>query len=72
MPHIEIRMYPGRSPERKAALAEKLCLACAEALSLPRSEVSVSVADVKPEDWDAAVSHIPEEEMFIEAGEPCR
>ena len=65
MPHIEIRMYPGRSRELKEALAEKVCAACAEALSLPRSEVSVSVTDVAPASWAGAVAHIPDADMFI-------
>ncbi len=65
MPHIEIRMYPGRSRELKEVLAQKVCLACAEALSLPESEVSVSVTDVPPENWADAVAHIPDPDMFI-------
>lgn len=65
MPHIEISMYPGRSRELKQALAEKVCLACAEALALPKSEVSVSVKDVAPENWAAAVAHIADADMFI-------
>ena len=68
MPHIAVSMYPGRNDGIKKALAEKLQTAIIEELGVSEDVVSVSIADVKPEDWDDAMKSIPQKDMFIRAG----
>ena len=46
MPHIAISMYPGRSREEKAALAEKVRALVSEELKKDPKVVTVSVHDV--------------------------
>lgn len=46
MPHIAISMYPGRSREEKAALAEKVRTLVSEELKKDPKVVTVSVHDV--------------------------
>ena len=73
MPHITVKMYPGRSDEIKRAFAEKLVEATSEALSVPKSGVSVSVVDIPRDEWDELVTK-PEiearpSEVYIRPGE---
>ena len=51
MPHIAISMYPGRSREEKAALAEKVRTLVSEELKKDPKVVTVSVHDVPAEKW---------------------
>lgn len=65
MPHITISMYPGRSKEIKEALANQLSKTLMETLGVGPEVVSVSIHDVKPENWGGFMDSIPEEELFI-------
>lgn len=51
MPHIIVKLYPGRSDEQKSRLAEKLAQDLSEIADCKLSAVSVSVEEVAPEDW---------------------
>ena len=53
MPHIAISMYPGRSREEKAALAEKVRTLVSEELKKDPKVVTVSVHDVPAEKWQS-------------------
>ena len=72
MPHIAISMYPGRSREEKAALAEKVRALVSEELKKDPKVVTVSVHDVPAEKWQeeyirkihACNDAIPGEERF--------
>lgn len=67
MPHITVKMYPGRNEEIKKRLALALQKTMVEELGCPEGAVSVSVGDVEKDNWDKEVMEgIPEEEMFIE------
>lgn len=56
MPHIDVKMFPGRDDEKKKALAEKIVeLAMAE-LGVSREALSVAVMDVEKENWNADVA----------------
>lgn len=59
MPHVVVKLYPGRSAELKAALAEKVASAVIEAIGASPESVSVSVEDVPQEQWLAQV-YLPE------------
>jgi 4-oxalocrotonate tautomerase len=51
MPHIVVKMFPGRTPEQKASLAEALSQAMMTNLGVPESAVSVGVEDIEKDDW---------------------
>lgn len=56
MPHIAVKMFPGRTPEAKTQLAEALTKAMMDVLQTPESAISVGVEDVAPEAWNEAVA----------------
>jgi 4-oxalocrotonate tautomerase len=51
MPHIVVKMFPGRTPEQKASLADALTKAMIANLGTPESAVSVAVEDIEKADW---------------------
>ena len=57
MPHIAISMYPGRSREEKAALAEKV-------RTLVSEELKKDPKVVPAEKWQEHLDAIPGEERF--------
>lgn len=65
MPHINVKMFPGRSEEAKKSLADKIMVLAQEELGCPMEVLSVSVQDVAQDAWDKDVADvIPEEAMF--------
>ena len=65
MPHINVKMFPGRSDEQKKALADKLRACAQEALGCSADVLSVSVDDIAPETWNSEVGEkIPEEKIY--------
>lgn len=71
MPHINVKMFPGRDDEKKKALADKLLKCAQETLGCPAEALSVSVEDVTPEDWNETVGEkIPSDKIY--AGEMYR
>ena len=55
MPHITIKMYPGRSEALKQKLCEELVQSTVKALSVPEGAVSVSIEEVPKEAWGEMV-----------------
>ncbi len=51
MPHVIIKMYPGRSEEQKAKLAEKIVDDVVTIAKCEEKSVSVALEEIKPEDW---------------------
>ena len=65
MPHIDVKMFPGRSEEIKKNLAEKLRETAARELGVDEAVLSVSVGDVEKENWNKEVAEsVLEEEIF--------
>ncbi len=65
MPHIDVKMFPGRSEEIKKNLAEKLRETAAKELGVDEAVLSVSVGDVEKENWNKEVAEsVPEEEIL--------
>ena len=56
MPHIDVKMFPGRSEEMKTAAAEKIIEAAAEALNAPKDVFSVSIVDIEKASWNDKVA----------------
>lgn len=68
MPHISIKMYPGRDEQTKQQLAEKTRDFFASEMNADKKYFSVSVEDVSPEKWDdEVVSKIPEKNLYIKS-----
>lgn len=55
MPHVNVRMYPGRTDEQKRALTAKIIEAFDEALDIPSNWLTVAIEEVDPDDWMADV-----------------
>ena len=55
MPHIAVKMWPGRSEESKRELAEGLAKEAARILHADISWISVTVEDVDSALWDEQV-----------------
>ena len=51
MPHIIVKLYPGRSDQQKARLAEKITQDVVEIAKCEEKSVSVAFEEVKPEEW---------------------
>lgn len=67
MPHIVVKMYPGRSQEVKEDFAKKVQQLTVEEFGCQPGHVSVSVEDIKPENWkEEVVNQIREEDLIIE------
>ena len=65
MPHIDVKMFPGRSEEIKKNLAEKLRETAAKELGVDEAVLSVSVGDVEKDDWNKEVAEsVPEKEIL--------
>ena len=68
MPHIAIKMYPGRSEEVEKDLAEKTRDFFAKEMNADQKYFSVSVEDVAQEDWeDEVVKKIQDKDFYVKA-----
>jgi 4-oxalocrotonate tautomerase len=50
MPHIVVKLYPGRSEKEKAELAQELTVAMISVLGSRRDAISVGIEEVAPDD----------------------
>lgn len=65
MPHINIKMYPGRSEEVKARLAKHTKEFMIKELEMDEKFISVSVEEIDKENWQSEVmDKIKEEELY--------
>lgn len=55
MPHIAIKMYPGRDEETKKRLAQAILETASKELNRGKEHFSVSIEDVPQENWKEAV-----------------
>ncbi len=55
MPHVSVKMYPGRDDEAKARLTEKIARAVVEETGCRDAVVSVAIQEVDPDDWAQTV-----------------
>jgi 4-oxalocrotonate tautomerase len=51
MPHVIVKLWPGKSEKQKARLAEKIAQDVMDVLGYGEESVSVSMEEVKAEDW---------------------
>lgn len=68
MPHISIKMYPGRSEEVKKDIAVKTRDFLVEEMGMDAKYFSVSVEEVEKEKWqEEVVDKIDGKDLYVEA-----
>ena len=55
MPHIIVKLYPGRSEEQKKELAEKITQDVVAIAKCEEKTVSVAFEEISPEEWPQKV-----------------
>lgn len=55
MPHIQVKLYPGRTEDQKQRLAAEIVRAVVAVARCEEENVSVAIEDVAPEEWDDKV-----------------
>ncbi len=55
MPHIIVKLYPGRSEEQKIELTRKIVKNVVEIAKCKETSVSVAFEEIEPIDWDEKV-----------------
>lgn len=55
MPHISIKMYPGKTEAQKTALAEQIVKDFISIAGSREESISVSIEEVSPEQWAETV-----------------
>jgi 4-oxalocrotonate tautomerase len=56
MPHIIVKLYPGRSQEQKQTLADELTKTLMSVLGSKQEAISVGIEDVAADDWAERVN----------------
>ena len=51
MPHVIVKLYPGRSEQQKTRLAEAIVKSVVTIANCGEESVSVAIDEIKPEDW---------------------
>ena len=51
MPHVIVKLWPGRSEEQKTRLAEEIVKDVVDVLGNKEESVSVAIEEVASEDW---------------------
>ena len=67
MPHIAIKMYPGRSEELKKEIAVKTRDFLAREMGMEEKFFSVSVEDIEKDHWqEEVVDKIAKDDLYVE------
>ena len=69
MPHLNLKLYPGRTEEMKENLARAIRKALAEESGVwSEDDISVSVEEIGPDDFEAATkASFKEEELLFDS-----
>jgi 4-oxalocrotonate tautomerase len=51
MPHVIVKLWPGKSEEQKKRLAERITKDVMAVFDYGEESVSVAMEEIKPEDW---------------------
>jgi 4-oxalocrotonate tautomerase len=57
MPHIIVKLWPGKSDAQKSRLSESITRSVTDILGYGEDAVSVAIQEVAPEDWTEQVYH---------------
>ncbi|MEZ5649974.1 MAG: tautomerase family protein [Burkholderiaceae bacterium] len=55
MPHINVKLFTGRSEQDKKRLADRIALAVMNSIGASESSISVAIEDVDPDEWTEKV-----------------
>jgi 4-oxalocrotonate tautomerase len=55
MPHVIVKMYPGRTEDQKVELTARIVEAVMETLNVGTQSVSVGIEEISPEKWAETV-----------------
>ena len=55
MPHVIVKLWPGKSDQQKARLAEKIAKDVMDVLNYGEESVSVGFEEIKSQDWKEKV-----------------
>jgi len=55
MPHVIVKLYPGRTKEQKETLVKKITQAVTESLGVPDESLSIGLEEVEKDTWDEVV-----------------
>lgn len=51
MPHVIVKLWPGKSEQQKARLAEAITKNVMDIFNYGEGSVSVAMEEIKPQDW---------------------
>ena len=51
MPHVIVKLWPGKSEQQKARLAEAIARDVMDVLGYGEESVSVAMEEIEPQDW---------------------
>ncbi len=51
MPHVIVKLYPGRSDQQKTRLADEITKDVVAIIGCEAKSISVAFEEIKPEDW---------------------
>ena len=51
MPHVIVKLWPGKSEQQKIRLAEEIAKDVMDILNYGQESVSVALEEVEPQDW---------------------
>jgi 4-oxalocrotonate tautomerase len=51
MPHVIVKLWPGKSEKQKAQLAERITKDVMDVLNYGEESVSVAMEEIEPQDW---------------------
>jgi 4-oxalocrotonate tautomerase len=51
MPHVIVKLWPGKSEQQKVRLAEEIAKDVTKILNYGEESVSVAIEEVEPQDW---------------------
>ncbi|HEX3659967.1 MAG TPA: tautomerase family protein [Acidobacteriaceae bacterium] len=57
MPHVIVKLWPGKSKRQKTQLAEEIAKSVMEALNYGPESVSVAFEEIPAKDWASKVYH---------------
>lgn len=55
MPHVAIKLFPGKTEEQKVELTEAIRQSLLTILKSSEESISIAVEEIQPEDWIEAV-----------------
>lgn len=55
MPHVIVKLWPGKSEQQKVRLSEEIVKVVMGVLNYGEESVSVGIEEVEPDDWAAKV-----------------